>query len=96
MDLTDIFNGYYSSEGIPFYNLSKSVKFPEDDNLDFYLYLYNSEDIPWTVLSYNIYNTIDYWWVLSSLNKSNYFYAPANSTIKYIDKAYLQDMLSSI
>ena len=96
MDLTKIFNGYYSSEGVPFYFLTKSVSFPEDDNLDIYLYTYNSEDIPWTVLSYNLYETIEYWWVLSTLNKTNKFYAPANTTIKYIDKTYLQEMLAKL
>lgn len=96
MNLTSIFNEYNTVENIPFYNLSKSVVFPEDNTLKMYEYMYITEDTSWTVLSYKIYGTIEHWWVLSSLNKENKFYAPEGSYIKFISNTYIKDILSKI
>lgn len=90
-----IFNQYETSEGIPFYLLSKSIHFPEDDK-SLYKYLYISENVPWTILSYQLYGTLNYWWVLSSLNKNQPFYAKKGYTIKFIDKSTLEEILSFI
>lgn len=90
-----IFNQYTTSEGIPFYLLSKSVHFP-DNNEDLYTYIYVSENIPWTILSYQLYGTISHWWVLSSLNKNAPFYAKAGTTIKIISASVLEDILKYI
>lgn len=89
-----IFNLYKTSDGVPFYLLSKSIHFP--DNIDVYSYTYVSENIPWTILSYQLYDTIDYWWVLSSLNKDMPFYAKKEMTIKYISKPVLEEILRLI
>jgi hypothetical protein len=90
-----IFNQYETSEGIPFYLLSKSIHFPENDN-SLYKYVYVSENVPWTILSYQLYGTLNYWWVLSSLNKNQPFYAKKGYTIKFIDKSTLEEILSYI
>jgi hypothetical protein len=90
-----IFNQYETSEGIPFYLLSKNVHFPDNDNT-LYSYVYVSENIPWTILSYQLYGTLNYWWVLSSLNKNQPFYAKQGSSIKYINKYTLEEILSYI
>ena len=94
-NIRDIFNVYRTTEEVPFYLLSKSVSFPTD-NQDIYEYVYVSEDIPWTVLSYNIYGTIDYWWVLSALNKESPFYAKQETNVKYIPNSILKDILRYI
>ena len=64
--------------------------------LDMYKSKFISTDTPWTILSYEIYNTIDYWWVLSSINKDYPFYAPEGTDIKYIEKSLLKNILSNI
>lgn len=94
-NIADIFNEYDTSEGISFKLLSKNVHFP-DTNPEIYSYVYTSENIPWTVLSFTLYDTIDYWWVLSSLNKNQPFYAKKGYTIKYIPKSILEKILSYI
>lgn len=76
--------------------LSKSVSFPDDVELDIYDVSYISEDTPWTILSYKYYGTIDYWWVLSALNKNNVFYAPSGRTIRFIKPSRIKDVLSKI
>jgi hypothetical protein len=96
MNYSNIFNKYRTSEGIPFFNISKSISFPKDDSLEIYSYFYVSEDTSWTVLSYKIYNTIDYWWVLCALNTDFKFYAPEGNYIKCIDPAYIKDVLGKI
>lgn len=96
MDYTNILNGYYTSEGIPFYFLSKSITFPTDDDLEIYKKLYCADDLPWTIVSYKIYGTIDYWWVLSALNKESTFYARAGEDVKIIKPEYIQEVLKYV
>lgn len=94
-DISNIYNLYETKEGVPFYLLSKSVSFPEDSD-DIYEYCYVSEDTPWTVVSWKLYDTIDYWWVVSSINKKSHFYAKRGEIIKFIPKKTLEDILNQI
>lgn len=94
-DISNIFNVYKTKEEIPFYLLSKSVSFPTD-NEDIYKYVYISENTPWTILSWQIYGTIDYWWVLCSLNKDAPFYAKKETNVKYIPYNTLEKILTYI
>lgn len=91
-----IFNEYTTSEGVPFYLLSKSVFFPEDESLEIYEWVYVDEDTPWTILSYQLYDSISYWWVVSSLNKSSKFYARRGELIKIIKPNYLSKVLQHV
>ena len=65
MNYTQIFNEYLTSEGVPFYLLSKSVLFPQDDSLEIYDYVYSDEDMPWTIMSYKLYNSMMHLPILS-------------------------------
>lgn len=96
MDYTKIFNEYTTSQGIPFLMLSKRVTFPSDNSLDIYQYLYSDEDIAWTIVSYKIYGSIDYWWVLSALNSHMKFYAKKGSVVKIIKPTHLETVLKYI
>lgn len=94
MNVQTIYNKYYTSEGIPFNLLSKRVNFPQDDKLEIYDYIYVQENIPWTILSYKLYGTINYWWVLSSLNPEMVFYAENGIAIKIIKTSQLDNVLN--
>lgn len=96
MDYTNIFNSYNTIQGIPFIMLSKSVTFPQDDSLDIYKFYYADEDMAWTILSYKLYGSIDYWWVLSALNPKMKFYAVRGNVIKVIKPAYLESVIKYI
>lgn len=96
MNYTQIFNEYLTSEGVPFYLLSKSVLFPQDDSLEIYDYVYSDEDMPWTIMSYKLYNSINYWWVLSSLNPQYKFYAKRGEIIKIIKPESLSAVLQYV
>lgn len=96
MNYQRIFNQYNTSQGIPFTLLSKSITFPQDDNLQIYQFMYSSQDVPWTIFSYKLYGTIDYWWVLSLLNKNMKFYAERGKTIRIIKPSMLEQVIKYI
>lgn len=96
MDYTDIFNVYTTYQGVPFYLLSKSVTFPQDESLEIYDKVYADEDIAWTVASWKLYGSIDYWWVLSALNPTMQFYAKRGEIIKIIKPSELDKVLKYI
>lgn len=73
MDYSTIFNKYITTDNRPFALLSKSVVFPSDMSLPCYDKKYIDTDIPWTILSYQLYKTIEHWWILASLNRSDIF-----------------------
>lgn len=91
----DIFNSY-SYGDYNFLFLNRSVTFPDDRSLDIYARAYIAEDTPWTVLSYKLYGTIDYWWVLAGLNRGNPFHAEQGTQCDYIRKENLQDIFNLI
>lgn len=95
-DYTSLFNEYYTREGIPFTLKNRIIAFPEESNNSLYGIMYIAEDIAWTILSYQIYGTIDYWWLLCNLNSSYVFYAESGSEIKYILPDYLDDVINNI
>ena len=74
---------------------NKRIQFPSDRELFIYDTIIIDDNTPWTVLSYKLYNNINYWWVLSSLN-NGIFYAPEGETITYIKQEYLNDILGAI
>ena len=95
-DYSSLFNTYFTSEGIPFTLKNRSIAFPEDITNPIYGIKYIAENTPWTILSYNIYGVIDYWWVLCSLNQSQIFYAEEGSEVRYILPEYIQDVVAAI
>lgn len=77
--------------------LSRSVVFPSDMTLDIYDKMYVMSDKPWTVVSYEIYGSINLWWLLYSLNRDkSMFYAPEGSEITYIKNEYLDEVIRNI
>lgn len=95
-DLTSVFNRYTTEEGVPFFLLSKSVFFPQDDSLDLYDFAYADDDMAWTVVSYKLYGSISYWWVLSSLNRDMKFYAKRGEIVRYIKPERLEQVLQYV
>jgi hypothetical protein len=96
MDYTKIFRLYNTKENIPFFLLNKRVEFPSDKTLDIYNSTLISSNIPWTILSYKLYGSIDYWWILCSLNSSSIFYAKEGEYVYYIKPEYMDLIINSI
>lgn len=96
MDYSLIFSKYYTAEGQEFNLLNRSIHFPDDKTLKIYGKIYVASNIPWTILSWQMYGSIEYWWVLCALNKSQIFYAEEGTEIYYIKSQYLSSIISKI
>lgn len=93
----NIFKEYNTKENIPFLLLNRRVVFPEDESLPIYNNRYISSDTPWTILSYQIYNDISYWWILCALNpKNNMYYAKDGTRVKYVKPEYISLILNNL
>lgn len=95
-DYKNIFNVYQTTENIPFLLLNKRIVFPDDKSLDIYGKKYVATDTPWTILSYQIYGSIQYWWVLCALNDYNMYYCREGATVIFVKAEYLPIILNSI
>lgn len=95
-DYKDIFKVYRTTENIPFLMLNRRIVFPDDKTLDIYGRKYIASDTPWTVLSYQLYGTIQYWWVLCALNEYNMYYCKEGSYLTYVKAEYIPLILNSI
>lgn len=95
-DYKNIFKNYQTTEGIPFLMLNRRIVFPEDKTLNIYGRKYITSDTAWTVLSYQIYGTIKYWWILTALNEYNMYYCKEGATIIYVKPEYISIILNNI
>lgn len=102
VNFQDIFNAY-TINGTKFYLMNKDIVYPDDKNLDIYGSVLIPDDTPWTVLSYKIYGTINFWWLLAGINRhqfkkneSSVFYAPAGMNCYYIKKSYINNFFTPI
>ena len=80
-----------------FYNILNKVVFPDDISDEYITEVVINMDKPWTTLSYEIYGTIQLWWVIVLLNKPDYiFKAQAGTTYKVIKPGFINAVLQQI
>jgi len=94
----NIFKLYETENNEYFYNLKTSISFPTDID-DIYIGSFTLDrNVPWTIISYNIYGSIFLWWSITELNKiSNPVIMPkSGSVIKYIKPQYIKQIVSQI
>lgn len=93
-----IFKLYQTSNSQYFYNLLQSVFLPEkiDPRTLFYLTIKKSQ--PWTMVSFNAYQTIELWWLILLVNNIyNPFELPkAGTVIKIIKPEFIPQILKEI
>jgi hypothetical protein len=94
----NIFKVYFDKDGVPLYNLNKSINFP--NNLDpalFNIFIYDSPT-HWPILSYKLYETIYLWWLVTEVNniRNPFILPPVGTTLKYIKPEYIQYVLGQI
>lgn len=66
--LENLFNIYNDNKNY-FYNLIGTVSIPEDlDPITYTTYTVPSDYMPWTLISYRLYNTTELWWLICSVN----------------------------
>ncbi len=96
----NIFNvGLVNNDGKSFYtyNLLNKVIFPETIDSNVIDEITLTSDKPWTMLSFQLYGTIELWWVVYLLNKPDYiFKAKANTPYKFIKSDFISNVLQQI
>lgn len=86
-----------SNSNFYFYNLLNKVVFPDSISDVFIEEITILTDKPWTTLSFELYGTIQLWWVVYLLNKPDYiFKAQANNIYKYIKPGAMFTVLEQI
>lgn len=95
-DYSSIFTKYKTIEGLDFNLLMSKINLPQDMSLDFYEKKYITVDTPWTIISYQLYDTINLWWILCLLNQSQVMYAQSETEIYIINKNYISDIIDLI
>ena len=94
----NIFKLYQTEDKEYYYNLKTSITFPSDID-DLYIDTFTLDrNVPWTIISYNIYGSIFLWWCITELNKiSNPVILPKTGTvIKYIKPQYIKEIITQI
>jgi hypothetical protein len=94
----NIFKLYTNDAGQYYYNLLQSVFLPDIINEDYVYYQQITTKMPWTMVSYNAYQTIELWWLICLANKVfNPVKFPDRGTlIKVIKPQYVSTVLNEI
>lgn len=83
-----------------YYNILKKIQFPEIINSNIVKFYTTPSVLPFTTISYNIYEDIRLWWLIYLINKStigsNIFTVPAGTQLKYVDANYLDIIFNQI
>ena len=97
-DFENFYNIYQDSDGYYFFNITKTVIFPEDLKQDKYKeYVVLPKDM-WTTISYKFYNTIKLWWLICvSNNIENPIIMPkVGNVIKILNGDVVKEVLIKI
>lgn len=94
----NIFKLYSTEQSQYYYNLLQSVYLPDQISEEYIYYQSISHKMPWTIVSFNAYKTLDLWWLICLVNKIyNPVKMPEKGTvIKLIKKEYLSAVLNEI
>tara|TARA_R110000796_G_scaffold14724_4_gene47931 strand:- start:140 stop:514 length:375 start_codon:yes stop_codon:yes gene_type:complete len=81
-----------------FYNIIKTVKFPEELDSSIFDYKIINQKLPYTAVSYNVYGTQNLWWlILLSNNITNPVDVITPGTrLKIIKSKFVKDIINTI
>jgi hypothetical protein len=93
----NIFKLYQTQDQKYFYNILNSIVLPESIDERIIDKIKLAKRLPWTTLSYQLYETQYLWWLIFVLNKpKNIFYAEPGIEYKYINSSQIENILASI
>lgn len=94
----NIFRLFLNNNNHYFYNLNKSISFPDEIDDKFVNYFSLDRSVPWTIISYNIYGTIFLWWTITEINRiTNPVILPKTGTVlRYIKPEFIEEVLTQI
>jgi hypothetical protein len=81
-----------------FYNIIKTIKFPEELDSSIFDYKIINQKLPYTAVSYNVYGTQNLWWlILLSNNITNPVDVITPGTrLKIIKSKFVKDIINTI
>lgn len=86
-----------SNDRYYYYNILNKISIPKQLNEELLGTIKLNTRLPWTTLSYRVYNTQFLWWLIYLINKpENIFYADAGIEYKYVLPGYLGLVLDNI
>jgi hypothetical protein len=94
----NIFKLYKTNTDQYYYNLLQSVFMPDKISEETVYYQLITTKMPWTIISFNAYKTIDLWWLICLTNK---IYNPVklpeeNALIKIIKPQFVSTVVNEI
>lgn len=94
----NIFKLYKTDYNQYYYNILNTIQLPEDINPAIYYTITVSEKMPWTMISFNEYQTMDLWWLICLTNKINnpLKLAEIGKELKIIRQEFLKFILDEI
>jgi hypothetical protein len=97
----NIFNVYTTQKNEDsfyyYYNILNKIVIPDtiDENVIGTVTL--NRKLPWTTFSFQLYQTMNLWWLLFLLNKpKNIFVAEAGIEYKYIRQEYIEQVINDL
>lgn len=94
----NIFKVYKTNYNQYYYNILNTVQFDENLNPSVYYEISVSQRLPWSMISFNEYETMDLWWLICIVNKiNNPLELPQiNQSVKIIRKEFLKFIIDEI
>lgn len=97
-NIENLFNVYQNTDGTYFYNILKTVQFPEDLDPQLYSEYYVQPKDTWPLIAWKFYKDVKLWWIICALNNiSNAVAQPEMGTkIKIISPNIVRSILTTI
>lgn len=98
LNLENLFNVYNDGANY-FYNLIGTVNIPQNLNTSTYAnYTVVTDNMPWTLISYKVYNTMDLWWLICSTNniQNPLEFPKAGTVLKVLTPEYVSAIVQQI
>jgi hypothetical protein len=94
----NIFKLFKTENNQYFYNIINTVYFPKLINETMIDYITVRQRLPWTMISYNAYKTIDLWWLICLVNN---IYNPIiipniGTTLKILKPTFVRQVIDEL
>ena len=94
----NIFNVYQTNNGTYYYNILRSIYFPEDLDTDAYSTYITQPGDTWPFITHKMYRDIKLWWIICAVNQiTNPVGQPkANTRLKILHIDNVRDVITQI
>jgi hypothetical protein len=94
----NIFRMYKTDNNQYYYNLLNTIQIDNELNPSVYYSITVSQRMPWSMISFNEYETMDLWWLVCLINKINdpLSFPQPGTQLKIVRKEFLKFILDEI